>query len=97
MTDLNPNTQKAKRMVRAYDNAKYSDIFKAYGKPSSTKVETFYAIKKEMSLRNGYGMRITGAGSDYYSCAYKYVDPKDGCTYLIYETYANTYRIKLED
>ena len=96
-TWLNPTTQKAQRVIHMYEYTRKGDsIFKAYGKPSAAKVEAFFKIQKEMQEVNGWGMRITGAGSDVFSCAYKVKDGSD-YTYLVYHTPSNRFVILLED
>lgn len=96
-TWLNPTTKQAKRIIRMYENTTKGDsIFKAYGRPSQKKIFAFNEIVKEMSDVKGWGMRITGAGSDIFSCAYKCKDGSD-YTYLVYHTPSNRFVILLED
>ena len=93
VTWLNAPTQKAQRVLHCYNAYPHRDsIYKAYGRPSSTKVSTFFEIKKEMSDVGGYDIRITGAGSDVYSCAYRV---KDGAGYefMVYHTPGNRFAI----
>ena len=96
------STKQAQGMVNRWFNSKYGDnIYKAYKKPSSTKVSTFNEIKKEVREVDGFSLRITGAGCDIYSCAYKVKahteDQPDFKTYLIYHTPSNRFAICLED
>ena len=96
-TWLNATTQKAPRVIRMYELTKKGDsIYKAYGRPSQAKVDAFNKILKEMQEVHGWGMRITGAGSDVFSCAYKVKDGSD-YTYLVYHTPVNRFVIPLED
>lgn len=92
-TKLNTSTEEARTKIRRYDNAKYDDIYKAYKKPSCRKVSAFNEIKKEMVNVKGYDMRITGAGSDVFSCAYKVKDGSD-VVWLIYHTPSNRFAIE---
>ena len=92
-TPLNNTTKKAQRVLARYTWSRKSDIYEAYKNPSSTKVSTFYQLKRKMEDLNGYGMKITGAGSDQYSCAFLITDNKTNKTYLIYETSCNSYII----
>ena len=95
VTLLNPNTQRAQTLIRSYRNTtRGNDIYKAYKKPSSRKVAAFQEIKKEMKAVGGYGIKITGAGSDFFSCAYK-VEGDDDNIYLIYHTAINRFAICL--
>ena len=96
VTFVNPKTQKAQTMLHKYEyTRKGSSIYTAYAKPSSKKVIAFEIILDEMSIVGGYGMKITGAGSDIFSCAYKLnVNEK---VYLIYHTPVNRFAILMED
>ena len=95
VTWLNPSTKQAQRVIHMYEYTKKGDsIFKAYGRPSGRKISAFNEIAKEMSDVNGYGMRITGAGSDVFSCAYKVKDGS-GFEYLVYHTPSNRFAIKV--
>ena len=95
-TWLNSSTKQAKRIIRMYENTRNGNsIYTAYKKPSDKKVAAFNEIKKEMDQVNGWGMRITGAGSDVFSCAYKCKDGSD-YTYLVYHTPSIRFVILLE-
>ena len=97
VTMVNPSTKKARRLVYAYIMSEKGDsIFKAYGSPSAKKVEAFNHIIKEMESVNGWGIRITGAGSNYFSCAYL-VMGEDRKKYLIYHTHVNRYAISFNE
>lgn len=94
VTWLNPPTQKAQRVIHMYEYTKKGDsIFKAYGRPSDRKIAAFNEIQKEMQDVGGFGMRITGAGSDVFSCAYQVKDGSD-ITYLVYHTPDNRFAIE---
>ena len=95
VTWLNAPTQKAQRVIHMYEyTTKGDSIFKAYGKPSDKKVYAFNEILKEMQTVGGYGMRITGAGSDVFSCAYRVKDGA-GFEFLVYHTPDNRFAILL--
>lgn len=93
VTWVNSSTQQAKGIINRYEKAKYDDIHKAYGKPSSKKISSFAIIKQEMAKVHGTGMRITGAGCDVYSCAYQVKDGS-GITYIIYHTPSNRFCVE---
>lgn len=94
ITWVNRMTQKAERVIHMYEYTKKGDsIYTAYGKPSGRKVEAFNEIKTEMEMVKGFNMRITGAGSDVFSCAYQVKDGSD-ITYLIYHTPSNRFCIE---
>lgn len=94
-TYLNYTTQQAQRFIYRYDKSNKHTIYEAYNSPSTEKVQTFYELVEKMKELGGRDMRITGAGSNYYSCAYLLDEDSD--TYLIYETHANTYKMKYKE
>lgn len=91
MTTLNENTQKAQGMIHRYNVSKKSTIFDAYDRPSKEKINAYYKIKDEMNEVGGYGLRMTGAGSYIFSCAYLLKD--NNVLYLIYHTPSDSYKI----
>lgn len=93
VTWLNPTNKKAQGVIRRYEHSSADDIYKAYGRPSDRKVSSFYLIKGEMATVKGFDIRIIGAGSDVYSCAYQVKDGS-GVTYLVYHTPDNRYAIE---
>ena len=96
VTMVNPSTQQAQHMLNAYERTTRGDsIYTAYGKPSSKKVHAFFEIKKEMDDVGGYRMRITGAGSDIFSCAYTL--PVEDKKYLIYHTPSNRFAVLMDE
>lgn len=95
VTFVKNTTQKGQRILGAYECAKYDDIYKAYKKPSSHKVAAFYEIMNEMDRVGGSDMRITGAGSNYFSCAYKVEDEGHGFDYIIYHTQCNRFCVQI--
>ncbi len=96
VTLLNPTTKQAQTKVHSYAYTKKgTSICDAYNKPSSKKVYAYNEIREEMSDVNGYAIRITGAGCDIFSCAYKVKD-KEGHEYLIYHTPSNRFAIQLD-
>ena len=94
VTFVKQSTQAGQRMINAWLKSTKENIYQAYKKPSATKVDAFNDIEKEMKEACGHSLRMTGAGSDYFSCAYK-VDNIDGDTYLIYHTPMYRYAIRL--
>lgn len=90
-TPMNNTTKRAKLVLKRYNSSKASNIYGAYERPSSTKVSTFNKLTEKMEDLSGYAMKITGAGTDHYSCAFKIRDEKTDKIYLIYETAYNSY------
>ena len=96
VTVVKPTTQQGQRLLRAYElTGKGDSIYKAYGKPSNKKIHAFFEIKKEMEDVGGWAMRITDAGSDYFSCAYRVRTDSD-IEFLIYHTHLNRYAVQME-
>lgn len=94
VTWINPTTKKAERVIHMYEYTKKGDsIFKAYNRPSNKKIYAFNEILKEMSDVGGFAIRITGAGSDVFSCAYQVKDGSD-ITYLVYHTPTNRFAVE---
>ena len=86
-------TQKQQNLLNNYNNAKYDNLRQAYKTCSDAKIISYQNILDEMRKNNGYNMRITGANSCVYSCAYKYQIFNDDniITKLVYHTHANKY------
>ena len=93
VTIVKPTTKKGAQIMRNYAYSKLGDsIYTAYKKPSSKKARAFYIIKKEMEDTGGYNIKITGAGSDIFSCAYMLVDDTKQ-KYIIYHTPLNRFAV----
>lgn len=79
--------------------ASCDSLDKVYRNYSTTKAFTFEAIKEEMRMKYGYGMRVTSHNCMFYSCAYKYdtIDDKTGevVTRLVYHTPSNRYEFAI--
>ena len=69
----------------AYNRSTIYDVREAYKNPSYFKKAAFDAIWMEMHRLGGHDLRITGANSMHFSCAYVLGDK------LIYHTHANRY------
>lgn len=81
-------------MIRNYERTTKGDsIFTAYKCPPTKKVVAFKEISEEMTRVNGFGMRITGAVADIFSCAYRVKD-NSGKIYIIYHTLDNRFAIQ---
>lgn len=78
-------TKKAQGANWSYDHSRSTTIWEAYKNPSYAKEKAYCNIRAEMEELGGHGLRITGAGSSFFSCAYVLGDK------LIYHTYANRY------
>lgn len=92
-TDLNPGTKKAAYLIWDEAHANRGDIWEAYAKPSAAKVNSYRAIEQRAIETPGYNhdLRVVGASCHSYSTVYTYTD-KNGLTYIVKDTKANTYR-----
>lgn len=68
-----------------YNRSNVYTIWEAYKSPSYIKEKAYWAIRNEMNDLGGHGLKITGANSSFFSCAYILGDK------LIYHTYAHRY------
>lgn len=86
-------TKKEQNMLWSYEHAKCENIMQAYNRPSRRKIEAFDDCRRKENELNGYGGRITGASSHFFSYAFKY--EKNGKKFLYYITYANDYSFEI--
>ena len=94
MTELNPNTKKAKGFVHSYASAKAgSTLYSVYKSCSSKKEKAWKYCLQDMEDHDGYDMRITGHSCDIFTCAYKVRE--NGRVYLAYHTPCYCYKIDL--
>lgn len=91
-TLLNSSTQKAQNYLYNYLHAKYDDVIKFYNNPSYYKVQAQSTIMAYMGHLDGWGYRVCGGNSSCYTAGW--LVEWQGKTYLIYETWANSYAIE---
>ena len=77
-------TKKTLAIVERYNHAYITDIWHAYKTVGETNRKAWDKIVSKQEADNGYDMRIVGAGSHFWSCAYKCL--KDGKLILKYYT-----------
>lgn len=82
-------TKKQESMKWSYDNAKATNIWEAYCRPSEAKRSAYFDCLMDMQKYSGYGQRITGANSQFFSFAFLY-DAEDG-KHLRYHTHKNVF------
>lgn len=82
-------TKKQESMKWSYDNAKATNIWEAYCRPSEAKRSAYFDCLQDMEKHSGYGQRITGASSHFFSFAFRYDD--EAGKHLRYHTHANVY------
>lgn len=75
--------------VCAYNRAEHTELWQAYKNPSARKYRAMDHCKEKQYLLNGYDGRITAAGCQFFSYAFRYME--DGIEKLRYITYANDY------
>lgn len=96
MTIVKAGTKKAQAMIWEWEHCyKGNDVEEAYGRCSSAKISSFKEIWFRAHQTEGYNhdLKVTAAGSQFYSTMYSYTR-EDG-TYLVKDTYCNTYITKI--
>lgn len=76
---LNKNTQRAANICRSYDNASIICLTEAYKNPSISKQRAYADCIKKMHEMNGYGFRIMGYNSCFFTVGWLYTDPRNRC------------------
>ena len=95
-TVINPNTERARRIIRAWEYSDEVDLDDAYGRYSSAK-KYAYDYCRELERRfNSYSGRITGHNMMQFTYAFR-GDGDDGRKYLIYITKDHDYAIDVTD
>lgn len=89
-------TKKEKGMLWSYEHSNMSDIYEAYRRPSESKVSAFWDCVRDKLDHDGYDGRITGAGCQFFSYAFRYIG-KTGEERLRYHTYANVYDFEITE
>lgn len=96
MTTIKENTKAGQAIINDYlrtmRNGKKT-IYQAYGRPSSTKVESYNAIEKRAVETDGYqhDLSVCGAGSHFFSTIYSVIE--NGTKYIIKDTKCNVYKV----
>lgn len=84
--------QKQAEMFRKYCNSSATSLRDVYDTWSDKKEEAFKACLSDMNRNGGQDMRITGASSNFFSCAYRII--RDDGAYLVYHTRCNRFEFK---
>ena len=87
-------TKKEKGMLWSYNHSDIYSIFDAYKNPSQNKIRAYNFCINDEIAHNGYNGKITGAGCQFFSYAFKYIG-KNGEERLRYHTYANVYDFEI--
>lgn len=96
MINVNLGTKQASRMIWEWNNCnKGDDVRTAYSKCSSTKKDTFDAIRRRACETAGYNhdLKVTGANCYSYSTMYS-VTNNEG-TFIVKDTSCNTFILKI--
>ena len=88
MITINKNTKKGRYFIYAYNYSQIYDIYEAYSRPSSAKVQAYEYCCRMCQQENGEDFRIISAGCQFFSAAWRVSEG------LRVETYANSYIIK---
>lgn len=95
MKTLNNTTEKAQAMFRAWKLSDCFDIYEAYSRPSGAKVIAWHTCQKQCEEKNGYGLKITGHNSSFFSAGFMF--EQDGKKFLQYITHCNDFIIELSE
>lgn len=92
---VNPKSKKGIGMLHRWRYSdKGSELTDVYAALSRQKLQAWDRIKKEQATIGGEALRITGANTYQFSCAYSVTD-KLGQRWLIYHTSYSRYAIPL--
>ena len=70
MKTINNNTKQAERYINAYNRSRISDIYEAYGKPSTAKTRADYFCRMMMQSEGGHGYKIIGYNCNFFTVAW---------------------------
>ena len=87
MKTINKNT-KGRYYIDAYNRSKWYDVYDAYKRPSSAKVNACNHCLNMCQQENGEDFRVISAGCSFFSVAWRVPEG------LRVETRANSYIIK---
>ena len=88
------NTQRAANFRRSYNNSRITCLAQAYKNPSISKQRAYADCIKKMFAMGGYGLRIMGYNTSFFTVGWLYTDPETGVIMLNVETDRNTYTIE---
>ena len=88
-------TKKVMELIDNYNNNRRTgnSVKEVYRKPSARKISAENDILAEMREIGGYGYKVTGYNSSFFSCGYLY-DGNDG-KHLVYHTASHRYDVKM--
>lgn len=90
-TKVNKTTQRAINWIGAYNASYCSSVEDFYSRPSGNKIYAERKCLDRMKSINGYGYRVLGGNSSFFTCGYK----SENGDILYIETACNTYEIAL--
>jgi len=96
MTIVNAGTKKAEAMIWEWKNCyKGDDVRTAYGTCSADKKDSFDAIRRRAIETEGFNndLKVIGANCYSYSTMYSFTNAEG--TFLVKDTYCNTFITKL--
>ena len=88
MTTINKSTKKGQRYIGMYRRSNMYNIYDAYDRPSSEKVNACNDCFDMCQQEGGKGFKIISAGCQFFSVAWRVPEG------LRVETYAKSYLIK---
>lgn len=90
---ITTNSRLGAGILTSYNLSTKDNIWAAYGKPSSKKIQAWEDCKKLCKEYDGKNLRITGANNFSFSAAFHYV--KDGQDYLMFITQSRDVPVKI--
>lgn len=95
-TKLNKTTERARNVIRSYDNSGMYQLWHAYPSHySGAKARAYDECVELMKAVGGHDLKIIGAGSHFFSVGFIFVKDSKKCLAYITPTY--NYAIELED
>ena len=91
---LNKNTQRAANFRRSYNTSLITSLTETYLKPSISKQRAYADCIKKMFEMDGYGLRIMGYNSHFFTVGWLYTESETGVIMLNVETSYNSYQIE---
>ncbi len=87
-------TKVNKAIVDAYHWSDKTNLYMAYGSVSAKKVEAWNHCKELCEQKNGWGLKVIGANSFFFSAGFMFEE--EGVTKLMYITHGGAREIEVK-